>query len=99
MTNLIETLTRRLDAENCVYEISNEAAGVVFVNTFRTQYYHVAAQIAAAVELEFGHQFEIVTRLTTYTRRPQRYACLACGLEVSTVDGDVPACKNCNFPT
>lgn len=99
MTDLIETLTRRLDAENCVYELSNEAAGVVFINTFRTQYYHVASQIAAAVELEFGCQFEIVTRLTAYTRRTRWYACLSCGLEMSTIDGIVPVCKKCNVPS
>lgn len=75
MTNCIETLCRRLDAANCVYELRVVGAGVIRIDTYREQFYRTACEIATAVELEFGSQFEIDTYLTM--RSPDRSAVTA----------------------
>lgn len=75
MTQAIETLCRRLDAANCVYELRVVGAGVIRIDTYREQFYMTACSIAAAVELEFGSQFEIDTYLTM--RSPDRSAVTA----------------------
>lgn len=64
MTQAIETLCRRLDAANCVYELRMVAAGSIRIDTYRVSFYETAYPIAATVELEFGSLFEIDTYLT-----------------------------------
>ena len=75
MTQAIETLCRRLDAAKCVYELRVVAAGSIRIDTYRVNFYETACQIAAAVELEHGSQFEIDTYLTM--RSPDRSAVAA----------------------
>lgn len=75
MTRVIETLCRRLDAANCVYKLQMTAAGVIRIDTYREQFYRTACEIATAVELVHGSQFEIDTFLTM--RSPDRSAVAA----------------------
>lgn len=50
MTQAIETLCRLLDAANCVYEAREIDADTIHVDTYRDEFYRIAARVASEVK-------------------------------------------------